>query len=112
PYRRPFPEGELEGLGPDISVPVRAILILRIYIALLLMSFAGLRVLSLESRRAKEMEALIVREGGVPFVAPPVKERALDDDQAAVRFVEQLEADEFDMVVCMTAVGLTLLRDT
>jgi len=76
------------------------------------MSFAGLRVLSLESRRAKEMEALIVRQGGVPFVAPSVKERAVDDDQAALRFVEQLETDQFDMVVCMTSVGLTLLRDT
>lgn len=58
------------------------------------------------------MEALIVREGGVPFVAPSVKERAVDDDGAAIRFVEQLEADQFDMVICMTAVGLTLLRDT
>jgi uroporphyrinogen-III synthase len=76
------------------------------------MSFAGLRVLSLESRRAKEMEALIVREGGVPFVAPSVKERAVDDEQAAFRFVEQLEADEFEMVICETAVGLGLLRDT
>jgi uroporphyrinogen-III synthase len=76
------------------------------------MSLAGLRVLSLESRRAKEMETLIVREGGLPFVAPSVKERAIDDDQAAIHFVEQLEADQFDMVICMTAVGLTLLRDT
>lgn len=76
------------------------------------MSFEGLRVLSLESRRAREMEMLIAREGGVPFVAPSVKERAVDDDQAAVRFVEQLERDEFQMVICMTSVGLVLLRDT
>ena len=76
------------------------------------MSLAGLRVLSLESRRAKEMEALIVREGGDPFVAPSVKERAVDDEGAAIRFVEQLEAGQFDMVICMTAVGLTMLRDT
>jgi uroporphyrinogen-III synthase len=58
------------------------------------------------------MESLIVREGGEPFVAPSVKERAVDDDEAAFRFVEQLENDQFDMVVCMTAVGLNLLRDT
>ena len=76
------------------------------------MSLAGLRVLSLESRRAKEMETLIAREGGAAFVAPSVKERAVDDEEAALRFVEQLERDEFDMVVCMTGVGLTLLRDT
>ena len=58
------------------------------------------------------METLIVREDGVPFVAPSVKERAVDDDRAALHFVEQLEADQFDMVICMTAVGLALLRDT
>lgn len=76
------------------------------------MSLAGLRVLSLESRRAKEMETLIVREGGTPFVAPSVKERAVDDNDTAFRFVERLEADEFDMVICMTSVGLAFLRDT
>jgi uroporphyrinogen-III synthase len=75
------------------------------------MPFAGLRVLSLESRRAKEMEALIRREGGDPFVAPSVQERALDDHGEAIRFVERLEADEFDMVIVMTGAGLAFLRD-
>ena len=75
------------------------------------MPFAGLRVLSLESRRAKEMEALIRREGGDPFVAPSVQERALDDHGEAIRFVEQLEADEFDMLIVMTGAGLAFLRD-
>lgn len=75
------------------------------------MPFTGLRVLSLESRRAKEMEALIRKEGGDPFVAPSVQERALEDTGSALRFVERLEAGEFDMVVCMTAAGLVFLRD-
>ena len=75
------------------------------------MPFAGLRVLSLESRRAREMEALIRREGGDPFVAPSVQERALDDHGDAIRFVERLEADEFDMVISMTGTGLAFLRD-
>lgn len=75
------------------------------------MPFAGLRVLSLESRRAKEMEALIRREGGDPFVAPSVQERALDDHGEAIRFVERMEADEFDMVIVMTGAGLAFLRD-
>lgn len=75
------------------------------------MPFAGLRVLSLESRRAKEMEALIRREGGDPFVAPSVQERALDDHGEGIRFVERLEADEFDMVIVMTGAGLAFLRD-
>jgi len=74
------------------------------------MPFAGLRVLSLESRRAKEMEALIRKEGGDSFVAPSVQERALDDSSEALRFVERLEAGEFDMVICMTGAGLAFLR--
>src|SRR6266478_4327377 len=75
------------------------------------MSFARLRVLSLESRRAQEMEALIRREDGDPFVAPSVQERAIEDHSEALRFVERLAAGEFDMLICMTGVGLAFLRD-
>ena len=75
------------------------------------MSFAGLRVLSLESRRAKDIEAMIRRLDGDAFVAPSVQERALEDHGDAVRFVERLEADEFDLVICMTGAGLAFLRD-
>jgi uroporphyrinogen-III synthase len=76
------------------------------------MSFAGLRVLSLESRRAKEIETLILRHEGQPFVAPSVKERAIDDHGDALRFVERLESGEFDMVICMTGSGITFLQNT
>ena len=75
------------------------------------MPFAGLRVLSLESRRAKEMDALIRREGGDPYVAPSVQERALDERGEAIHFLERLEANEFDMVIVMTGAGLAFLRD-
>jgi len=75
------------------------------------MPFEGLKVLSLESRRAKEMETLIRREGGEPFVAPSVEERALDDHQEAMEFIGRLAAGEFDLVVCMTGAGLAFLRD-
>jgi uroporphyrinogen-III synthase len=75
------------------------------------MPFGGLKVLSLESRRAKEMETLIRREGGDPFVAPSVQERALDDHRDALEFVERLYAGDFDLVVCMTGAGLAFLRD-
>ncbi|SRR5579883_2318173 len=74
------------------------------------MPFAGLRVLSLESRRASEMETLIRRLNGVPFVAPSVQERALENYAEAIRFVERLESGEFDMVICMTGAGLEFLR--
>jgi len=75
------------------------------------MSFSGLRVLSLESRRAKDMETLILRQQGVPFVAPSVQERSVEDHSIAFQFVERLEAGDFDMVVCMTGAGLAFLRD-
>jgi uroporphyrinogen-III synthase len=75
------------------------------------MPFAGLRVLSLESRRAKEIEGMIRRLEGDAFVAPSVQERALEDHHDLVHFVERLEADEFDLVVCMTGAGLMFLRD-
>lgn len=75
------------------------------------MSFAGLRVLSLESRRAQEMESLIQRENGEPFVAPSVEEKPLEDQGDLVKFVERLESGEFDMLICMTGVGLAFLRD-
>lgn len=57
------------------------------------------------------METLIRREGGDPFVAPSVQERALDDHQGAREFVGRLAAGEFDLVVCMTGAGLAFLRD-
>lgn len=75
------------------------------------MSFAGLRVLSLESRRANEIETLIRRLDGDVFVAPSVQERALEDHADAIRFVERLEAGEFNLLVCMTGAGLAFLRD-
>jgi uroporphyrinogen-III synthase len=76
------------------------------------MPFAGLRVLSLESRRAKEIEALIRRADGDAFVAPSVQERAIEGDAEAIRFVERLEAGDFELVVCMTGAGLAFLRDS
>ena len=75
------------------------------------MSFRGLRVLSLESRRAAEIETMIRRLEGDVFVAPSVQERALEDHGEAVHFVERLEAGEFDLVICMTGAGIAFLRD-
>lgn len=75
------------------------------------MGFDGLKVLSLESRRAKEMETLIRREGGDPFVAPSVQERALEDQTEALEFIHRLKAREFDLLVCMTGAGLDFLKE-
>jgi len=69
------------------------------------MPFHGLRVLSLESRRAPEMEALIRKQGGDPFVAPSMREVRLDEKQPVFDFADRLFAGGFDMVVLLTGVG-------
>jgi len=69
------------------------------------MPFDGLRVLSLESRRSAEMAELIRKQGGVPFVAPSMREVPLGADAETERFAERLYAGEFDMMVLLTGVG-------
>src|SRR5216684_5084476 len=73
------------------------------------MSFAGMKVLSLESRRAKEIAQLIRNHQGDPFVAPSMREAPLDRNDAAFQFAEKLFAGGFDMVVLLTGVGTRLL---
>lgn len=75
------------------------------------MSFDGLKVLSLESRRANEMETLIRKQGGDAFVAPSVRERALEDHGDAFLLLEQLERSEIEILILMTGVGLTFWHD-
>jgi len=74
------------------------------------MSFAGMRVLSLESRRAAEMAGLIRRQGGEPVLAPSMRETPLERNEEAFRFAERLFAGEFDMVILLTGVGARLLN--
>src|ERR1035438_8108943 len=74
------------------------------------MSFRGLRVLALESRRAAEMEQLIRKQQGDPFVAPSMREIPLADNAEAFAFAEQLFAGGFDMVILLTGVGTRQLN--
>ncbi len=69
-------------------------------------NFNGLRILSLESRRAKEVEKLIRTYGGEPFVVPAMREIPLESNVAALAFADGLMAGEFDLVVFMTGVGV------
>src|SRR5271167_3887605 len=73
------------------------------------MSFAGMQVLSLESRRAKEMAQLIRSQQGEPFVAPSMRELPLERNEEAFDFAEKLFAGGFDMVVLLTGIGTRLL---
>jgi uroporphyrinogen-III synthase len=71
--------------------------------------FAGLRVLSLESRRAPEMAKLIATYGGVPRVAPSMREVPLASNTMAQEFVRRLLASSFDAVIFLTGVGTRAL---
>ncbi|MEO7145363.1 MAG: uroporphyrinogen-III synthase [Bryobacteraceae bacterium] len=73
------------------------------------MPFAGLRVLSLESRRAAEIGELIRRQQGDPFVAPSMRERPVESNDEAFAFAERLFRGEFDMVILLTGVGTRAL---
>jgi uroporphyrinogen-III synthase len=72
-------------------------------------SFNGLRVLALESRRAREIAKLIENLGGVPIVAPSLREVALESNQEALEFARNLLAGDVDMVVFTTGVGVRAL---
>jgi uroporphyrinogen-III synthase len=72
-------------------------------------SFQGLRVLTLESRRARELGSLIVSYGGVPVAAPALREITLESNPDALAFAGALVRDEFDLVVLLTGVGTRAL---
>ncbi|MEO8127233.1 MAG: uroporphyrinogen-III synthase [Bryobacteraceae bacterium] len=73
------------------------------------MSFAGKRVLSLESRRAPETAELIRRHNGVPISAPSMREVPIEQNESAFHFAQQLMAGDFDMVIFLTGVGTRFL---
>jgi len=74
------------------------------------MSFAGMRVLALESRRSAEMAELIRKQGGEPFVAPALREAPVEENAGAFEFAERLFAGEFDMMILLTGVGTRQLN--
>lgn len=74
-----------------------------------IMPFANARVLSFESRRAKEMAELIRINGGEPFVAPALMEVPIEQNEQAFAFRDRLYAGEFDMIIFLTGVGARFL---
>jgi uroporphyrinogen-III synthase len=67
--------------------------------------FAGLKVLSLESRRAKEIGQLILNNGGVPVVAPSTREIPEGPNEDELRFAADLRDGKLDVVIFLTGVG-------
>jgi uroporphyrinogen-III synthase len=74
-------------------------------------SFNGLRVLVLESRRARELGLIVTSYGGEPLVAPSMREVPIESNAEAVRFIDDLIAGEFDVVILLTGVGARVLLD-
>ena len=76
--------------------------------------FDGLRVLSFESRRAKEIAQLITKSGGIPLVAPSTREvpenrPAPNEDEA--QLIRGILDHKFDAVIFTTGVGSRALID-
>jgi len=76
--------------------------------------FNGLRVLSFESRRAKEIAQLIIQSGGVPLVAPSTREvpenhPAPKEDE--LELIQGILDQRFQAVIFTTGVGTRALID-
>jgi uroporphyrinogen-III synthase len=74
-------------------------------------SLQGLKVISFESRRAKEMAELIRRHGGEPIVAPSMREVALSENSAPLELFQRIEAGQIDLVILLTGVGTRTMVD-
>ncbi len=72
-------------------------------------SLEGLRIVSFESRRAREMAELIRNYGGEPIIAPSMREIPLSENRAAVEFIGRLEAGAFEYLILLTGVGTRTL---
>ncbi len=71
--------------------------------------FNGLRVLSFESRRAKEIALLIANNGGVPIVAPSTRDVPEAPQKDQLQMIHGVLAGSFDIVIFMTGVGARAL---
>ena len=74
-------------------------------------SFNGIRVLVLESRRARELGLIVTSYGGNAIVAPSMREVPLESNAEAIAFADDLIAGEFDVVILLTGVGARALLD-
>ena len=75
-------------------------------------NFRGLRVLSLESRRAVETAKLVRTYGGEPLTAPAMREIEPETNRPVLDFAEALVRGAFDLVIFTTGVGVRSLVKT
>jgi uroporphyrinogen-III synthase len=72
-------------------------------------NFQGLTVLTLESRRGREISRLIETYGGKAVHAPAMREVPLSSNHEALKFADALFEGKFDVVVFLTGVGARAL---
>src|SRR3954466_4703303 len=72
-------------------------------------ALAGMRVVVFESRRAAEIEHLLVRHGATVISAPALREVPIEENAAALQLVRRLEAGTLDAVILLTGVGTRAL---
>ncbi|MBX3423276.1 MAG: uroporphyrinogen decarboxylase [Pirellulaceae bacterium] len=68
-------------------------------------NFAGLAVAALESRRCEDMQRLIAKFGGRPFVSPSMREVPIEENRATIDFAYRLMTGEISTVIFLTGVG-------
>lgn len=68
-------------------------------------SFDGLAVAALESRRSEEMQRMIAKFGGRPFVSPSMREIPIEHNREAIEFANRVIIGEFGVVIFLTGVG-------
>lgn len=72
-------------------------------------SFDGLAVAALESRKADDMQRMIAKFGGRPFVSPSMREIPIEENAEAVDFAYRVMTGEINVVVILTGVGFKQL---
>ena len=76
-------------------------------------NFSGLRIASLESRRAEDMARLITKFGGEACVSPSMREVPIEPNRPAIDFAYRVITGEIPIVIFMTGVGFRyLLKST
>jgi uroporphyrinogen decarboxylase len=68
-------------------------------------SLKGLSIAALESRRASDMERLIAKYQGIPFVSPSMREVAVTENREAIDFAYRVITGEINIVIFLTGVG-------
>ncbi len=73
------------------------------------MPFSGLRIASLESRRAADMARLITKFGGDASVSPSMREVPIEPNRAAIDFAYRVITGEIPIMIFMTGGGFRYL---